>query len=148
MEIQNSVLLLAMLFIQSCDLGTSNSNRDSIDTSTKKNEIVKPVEQYGDTLIIQWHEDSLGCKKLRSYEKASLIIANYSLKSKSLKDIINLLGDPNKKIEYNKTGTIIRYYYNTCCQEGKLNFECDYSWLDFIFSDSTAASCKIGGGKM
>jgi hypothetical protein len=104
------------------------------------------VNPCSDSLVDLWRSDSLGCMRLRNYEMGVKLAIKYTLKRKSVGDIIALLGQPNKTIHYKDKGVILRYFYNTCCRDGKLDLECDFAWLDFNFSDSANNSSKIEGG--
>jgi len=114
---------------------------------TTKELCISTYRTQRDELLTQWREDSLGCKKIRTHRKAQLIIEKYGLKNKTISQIIELIGQPNKQISKSKNGLILRYYYNTCCKDGKINLlECDYSWVDFIFNNRGDNKCNIGGG--
>ncbi len=121
-----------------------STNSHSINwTSLKRNPDTGKVKSAMD----DWKKDSLGCIGLRDFNKITLLIDSFQLKEKSYTDVIVILGKPNKEIVYKTDGIILRYLYHTCCRDGKLDPECDYSWTDFIFKDRRKSGCIISGGR-
>lgn len=100
-----------------------------------------------DTLLNNWLKDSLGCLHTRNHATGLALSKKYALTGKSVDEIITVLGAPNKIIAEGKT-KVLRYYFNTCCANGKLINECDYSWMDFSFADFSISKCIVTGGDM
>jgi len=136
------IFVIVVLIFESC-IFNNPYKKDHIKKISREIKV-----QQDDSLILQWRNDSLGCKKIRNYEMAVLITRNYDLTHKSTNGIIDLLGKPNKIIGFKKNGVILRYYYDSCCQNGKVNYECDYSTWEFVFADKNERVSQIGGVKM
>jgi hypothetical protein len=148
--IKQAMLFIISLFLFSilaCD-SASNDDAGKAKLASDNNDVVKlQTIVNNDSLLIAWRKDSLGCLKLRSYESIQVLVEKYDLTKKYPQEIINLIGKPNKEFIEGKK-KILTYYYNTCCKDGILDKECDYSWIDFSFTDSTINISKMSSATM
>lgn len=148
---QAGLLYISGLFflLSSCGNSTNKEDDNHRNTLTTDTSISRHQERKveNDTLLSNWNKDSLGCLHIRRYETALSLEKKYDLANRSIDEIRNLLGKPNKTIVDNKT-KVLRYYCNTCCENGELKTECDYSWVDFTFNDPAVNKCIMTSGVM
>lgn len=141
--IKLALLLSSLIYLISCS-GTPNSGQKG------NHAIVDKVHHIGfnDSLLTQWRQDSIGCLKYRTYEIVKQLNTIYQLEKKTSSDLVELLGEPNRIIRTEAKGKVYRYFYNTCCKDGVLDKECDYSWVDFNFETNQSNSNFITSGTM
>lgn len=143
--IKAALLLSSLIYLLSCS-GSPNYRQEGNNVKAASKEQQRII--VNDTLLIKWHQDSLGCLKYRSYEIVQQLNIKYQLEKKASSDLVKLLGEPNRIIDTEAKGKVYRYFYNTCCKNGKLDKECDYSWVDFNYESSKSNSCLITAGTM
>lgn len=103
--------------------GCSSKNDDS----SKENKSIKLTSQELDEVSENWKKDSLGCLRLRDYEKIKLLIDQRKLVGKDTLSVKQYLGRPNGKIDRDGKYTLV--YFLECGEKGKVsyfNFYCHF----------------------
>lgn len=99
-------------------------------------------ENNADTILIQWKADSLGCRGLRTAEKARVLYSQYNLKTKTSNEVTEILGNPNKIID-SETQLSIVYYFDTRCSDGKIIDSIEHCSASFFYIDKKSKDCSL-----
>jgi len=91
--------------------------------------------------IDKWKKDECGCDRVRTVPFAEHLVNTYSLdKGKTHKEVIKVLGKPNKK-QGTKAKLQFVYYIQTDCYKGKKAKD-SLSWSELtIFFNENKKSC-------
>lgn len=114
-------------------------NEKKVDVLTNLNNLseIQSINNKNDSIVSKWRLDSLGCEHLRTIEMGKQIFDKYS-NNGQLKDTIDIkliFGNPNKKMLLDNQVNFF-FYINSCCNRNKLNIkECDYSFINIIYSN-------------
>lgn len=119
-----AVLILLGLFFASCNLQNVTRNK------------------MNEKIVSDWKYDSTGCMELRTIAKAKYIKDSLDLINKQKELIINYLGEPNFNFNDGSTN-VIRYYFDTFCQDNKIIDSIDYCWIEFSIKNKKVDQINI-----
>ena len=86
-----------------------------------------------DSLLINWHADSLGCMGYRQ-KYISTIFTKYTLATKSPDEIKKILGTPSEEyVNENYHG--LRYYCDNTCNGNAMPLESDKCWFEILINN-------------
>jgi hypothetical protein len=114
-----SIISALMLLFHSGCSSSSNKQKNSINTA----------------LSLKWVQDSVGCKQLRSKELATQLIKDNHLMNDTKERFLEVFQAPNEK-DNTKDVEILKYYFNTMCENGKLAPNSDKCYASFYFKSN------------
>ena len=97
-----------------------------------------PSDKHGvavDTLAIKWVKDSIGCKQLRTKELATKLIDGNRLMHDTKERFLKVFQAPNETAQ-TKDEEVLKYYFNTMCEKGKLVPNSDKCYANFYFKSN------------
>lgn len=78
-----------------------------------------------------WREDPWGCNKVRTADKAEVLVYNFMKNKPSEQQLIELLGRPEESKDI-EGGRHLIYYFDGTCEQGKLKAGSVYCLLTFV----------------
>ncbi|GIV45094.1 MAG: hypothetical protein KatS3mg035_2222 [Bacteroidia bacterium] len=85
--------------------------------------------------INDWQKDKEGCLKLRTKVLAEKLIIEHELYEKGKNDFLKIFGQPNE-IRQNEKQLILIYYFDTVCQDGRIQKNGDKCYANFYFNNN------------
>lgn len=89
----------------------------------------------GDRLTKKWVEDKYGCLKFRNKQLADSLIGAHGLMSKSKQAFLDVFQSPDS-ISNTNSATILTYYFDNACENGKPIPGVDKCYINFYFIEN------------
>jgi len=86
-------------------------------------------------LFSKWVQDSVGCKQLRNKDLASRLVKDNNLMHDTKERFLEVFQAPNEKTN-SEDAEILKYYFNTRCENGKLAPNSDKCYANFYFKSN------------
>jgi len=92
--------------------------------------------------LMYWKLDVFGCKGYRNKEHAYYIRDSLDLRNTNKRFVINKIGTPDL-IKTNNNEIILKYYFDSKCNNGVLIDSIDYCWVEIQLISNRVKSTTI-----